>query len=42
MLKCDRWITEQAGQGMLEPFKSGLVRHLHPETRESPVLSFGC
>ena len=42
MLKCDRWITEQAGQGMLEPFQSGLVRHLHPETRESPVLSFGC
>ncbi|MCY3908857.1 MAG: dCTP deaminase, partial [Cyanobacteria bacterium MAG COS3_bin_20] len=25
MLKCDRWITEQAGQGMIEPFQSGLV-----------------
>ncbi|MCH1545743.1 MAG: dCTP deaminase, partial [Synechococcus sp. MOX_bin32] len=23
MLKCDRWITEQAGQGMIEPFQSG-------------------
>jgi dCTP deaminase len=42
MLKCDRWITEQAGQGMLEPFQSGLVRHLDPEKRENPVLSFGC
>ena len=42
MLKCDRWITEQAGQGMLEPFQSGLVRHLDPDKRESPVLSFGC
>ena len=38
MLKCDRWITEQAGQGMLEPFQSGLVRHLDPDKRESPVL----
>ena len=31
MLKCDRWITEQAGQGMIEPFQSGLIRHLDPE-----------
>ena len=42
MLKNDRWITEQAAQGMLEPFQSGLVRHLDPDHRERPVLSFGC
>ena len=42
MLKCDRWITEQAGQGMLEPFQNGLVRHLDPEQKLRPVLSFGC
>ena len=42
MLKCDRWITEQAGLGMIEPFQNGLVRHLDPENRERPVLSFGC
>ena len=42
MLKCDRWITEQAGQGMIEPFQSGLVRHLDPEQKLRPVLSFGC
>ena len=42
MLKCDRWITEQAGQGMIEPFQSGLVRHLEPEQKLRPVLSFGC
>ena len=37
MLKCDRWITEQAGQGMIEPFQSGLVRHLDPEQKLRPV-----
>ena len=42
MLKNDRWITEQAAQGMLEPFQSGLVRHLEPEHQQRPVLSFGC
>ena len=42
MLKNDRWIREQAAQGMLEPFQSGLVRHLDAERRERPVLSFGC
>ena len=41
MLKNDRWITEQAVQGMLEPFQSGLVRHLEPEHQQRPVLSFG-
>ena len=39
MLKNDRWITEQANAGMLEPFQSGLVRHLDPEQRQHPVLS---
>ena len=42
MLKNDRWITEQAQKGMLEPFQTGLVRHLDPEQRMRPVLSFGC
>ena len=42
MLKNDLWITEQAGQGMLEPFQSSLIRHLDPERRDNPVLSFGC
>ena len=42
MLKNDRWISEQAAQGMLEPFQKGLVRHLDPELRTRPVLSFGC
>jgi dCTP deaminase len=42
MLKNDRWITDQADAGMLEPFQNGLVRHLDPEQRQSPVLSFGC
>mgnify|MGYP001276728849 FL=1 len=30
MLKNDRWIAEQAAQGMLEPFQKGVVRHLDP------------
>lgn len=42
MLKNDRWIKEQAAQGMLEPFQPALVRHLDPEARSEPVLSFGC
>jgi dCTP deaminase len=42
MLKNDRWIREQAAQGMIEPFEPSLVRHLEAETRQGPVLSFGC
>ena len=42
MLKNDRWITEQAAAGMLEPFQKGLIRHLDPEQKLAPVLSFGC
>jgi len=42
MLKNDRWIREQAAQGMIEPFEPSLVRHLEVETRQRPVLSFGC
>ena len=42
MLKNDRWIKEQASQGMLKPFQENLVRHLNPETQEKAVLSFGC
>jgi dCTP deaminase len=42
MLKNDRWIKDQAAQGMIEPFEPALVRHLDPETRLRPVLSFGC
>jgi len=40
MLKNDRWINEQAAAGLLEPFQATLVRHLDPETRSGPVLSF--
>lgn len=28
MLKNDRWINEQAANGLLEPFQANLVRHL--------------
>ena len=42
MLKNDRWITEQAAAGMLALFQDGLVRHLDPEQKQRPVLSFGC
>ena len=42
MLKNDRWINEQASAGMLEPFQASLIRHLDPEQRLQPVLSFGC
>ena len=36
MLKNDRWITDQADAGMLEPFQNGLVRHSGPgSTQES-------
>lgn len=42
MLKNDRWIKEQSATGMLEPFQPTLVRHLDPEARIEPVLSFGC
>ena len=42
MLKNDRWINEQAAEGMLEPFQATLVRHLDPENQALPVLSFGC
>ena len=42
MLKNDRWISEQAALGMLEPFQEKLIRHLQPESEKSPVLSFGC
>lgn len=41
MLKSDRWITEQAAAGMIEPFQPSLVRHLDSEGRTAPVLSFG-
>ena len=37
MLKNDRWITEQAQKGMIEPFESSLVRKL--EDRQ--VVSYG-
>jgi len=42
MLKNDRWISEQASLGMLEPFQEKLIRHLEPELKKSPVLSCGC
>jgi dCTP deaminase len=44
MLKNDRWIREQADQGMIEPFEPYLIRALNLPGLESPlpVLSFGC
>ncbi len=42
MLKNDRWIKEQAQEGMLMPFQDKLVRHLDPQTKKKAVLSFGC
>lgn len=43
MLKNDRWITEQAKQGMIEPFEPQLVRHVSLDTNGlgRPVLSYG-
>lgn len=38
MIKNDRWIKEQAAQGMIEPFQPSLVRHTEGELA---VLSFG-
>ena len=34
MLKNDRWISEQASLGMLEPFQEKLIRHLDPESKK--------
>ena len=42
MLKNDRWIIQQSEAGMLQPFQANLVRHLDPNSKEKPVLSFGC
>ena len=51
MLKNDRWISEQAANGMLAPFQPGLVRTIDVEVshsryggvwREAPALSYGC
>jgi dCTP deaminase len=48
MLKNDRWIKEQAAQGMIEPFTPCLIRAVglsNPDPdhdRVMPVLSFGC
>ena len=42
MLKNDRWIIEQSEGGMLQPFQPNLIRHLEPNSKEKPVLSFGC
>ena len=42
MVKNDRWIIKEAEEGMLQPFQPNLVRHLEPNSRQKPVLSFGC
>lgn len=43
MLKNDRWIIEQAKQGMIEPFESSLVREIElPNSTFRKVLSYGC
>jgi hypothetical protein len=43
MLKNDRWITEQAQQGMIEPFEPTLVRSVSADGNGTlrKVLSFG-
>ena len=42
MLKNDLWINQKASEGMIEPFQSNLVRHLEPDNKQKPVLSYGC
>ena len=42
MLKNDLWINKKASEGMIHPFQSKLVRHLEPNKKQHPVLSFGC
>ncbi len=50
MFKNDRWIREQAAQGMIEPFVPRVVRKVqtvisgptHYGTISRPVLSYGC
>ena len=42
MLKNDRWIIEQAKQGMIEPFEPSLVREIElPDKTFRKVLSYG-
>lgn len=43
MLKNDRWIVEQAKDGMIEPFEPGLVRSVSVDGNGllRPVLSYG-
>jgi dCTP deaminase len=42
MLKNDKWIIEQAKQGMIEPFQPSLVRNISLESgTEVPALSYG-
>ena len=42
MLKNDLWINQKASEGMIKPFQSNLVRHLAPDNKQKPVLSYGC
>ena len=42
MLKNDLWINQKASEGMINPFQSDLVRHLEPDNKKKPVLSYGC
>ena len=42
MLKNDLWINQKASEGMIQPFQTNLVRHLEPENKKKPVLSYGC
>ena len=42
MLKNDLWINQKASEGMIQPFQSNLVRHLDPDNKQNPVLSYGC
>ena len=42
MLKNDLWINQKASEGLINPFQSNLVRHLEPNNKQKPVLSYGC
>jgi dCTP deaminase len=37
VLKNDKWILEQAKQGMIEPFEEQLIRHIE----DRKVISYG-
>lgn len=41
MIKNDKWIIEQAKQGMITPFEDKLVRKISSQEKQIPVISYG-